>query len=92
MKRFLSICAVAAMAVLSGFGAGSGDAGTSGEPVVKRESPAVRAYNEGVELMKAKRFAQAQGKFEQAVKLDPARRAWSEATINMPASTCVPPL
>ncbi|MGA7213396.1 MAG: tetratricopeptide repeat protein [Terrimicrobiaceae bacterium] len=80
MKRFLSICAVAAMAVLSGFGAGSGDAGTSGEPVVKRESPAVRAYNEGVELMKAKRFAQAQGKFEQAVKLDPG---FAEAYNNL---------
>jgi len=31
----------------------------------------VSAYNQGVELMKNKRFAQAQSKFEQAVKLDP---------------------
>jgi Flp pilus assembly protein TadD len=37
----------------------------------KQESPAVSAYNQGVELMKSKRFAQAQSKFEQAVKLDP---------------------
>ena len=40
-------------------------------PVVKEESPAVRAYNEGVKLMQDKRFAQAQPKFEQAIKLDP---------------------
>jgi tetratricopeptide (TPR) repeat protein len=71
MKRFLTICATAAMAALPAFGAGSGGAGSSGEPVVKQESPAVSAYNEGVELMKGKRFAQAQSKFEQAVKLDP---------------------
>ena len=80
MNRFLSICAAAAMAVLSAFGAGSGGAGTSGEPVVKRESPAVSAYNEGVELIKGRRFAQAQGKFEQAVKLDPG---FAEAYNNL---------
>ena len=41
------------------------------KPAAKRESPAVSAYNQGVELMKNKRFAQAQSKFEEAVKLDP---------------------
>jgi Flp pilus assembly protein TadD len=41
------------------------------KPAAKQESPAVSAYNQGVELMKNKRFAQAQSKFEQAVKLDP---------------------
>ena len=41
------------------------------KPAAKQESPAVSTYNQGVELMKNKRFAQAQSKFEQAVKLDP---------------------
>ena len=37
----------------------------------QQESSAITVYNEGVALMQAKRFAQAQKKFEQAVKLDP---------------------
>ena len=37
----------------------------------KQEGSAVAVYNEGVGLMQAKRFAQAQKKFEEAVKLDP---------------------
>jgi tetratricopeptide (TPR) repeat protein len=40
------------------------------EPV-KKENPAVTVYNQGVELMSNKQFAQAQSKFEQAIKLDP---------------------
>jgi Flp pilus assembly protein TadD len=80
MKRLLSICAVAVIATFPAFGAGSGSAGSSDEPVVKQESPAVRAYNEGVELMNDKRFAQAQSKFEQAVKLDPG---FAEAYNNL---------
>ena len=40
-------------------------------PVVKEKSPAVSAYNEGVALMQKKQFAEAQPKFEQAIKLDP---------------------
>lgn len=80
MKRLLSIFAMAAMAAFSALGAGSGGAGSSGEPVVKQESPAVVAYNEGVDLMKDKRFAQAQSKFEQAIKLDPG---FAEAYNNL---------
>jgi tetratricopeptide (TPR) repeat protein len=38
---------------------------------MKQEGSAVAVYNEGVGLMQAKRFAQAQKKFEEAVKLDP---------------------
>ena len=71
MKRLLSFCALVVMAVLPAFGAGSGSAGSSDKRVVKAESPAVTVYNQGVDLMKAKQFAQAQGKFEEAVKLDP---------------------
>jgi tetratricopeptide (TPR) repeat protein len=37
----------------------------------KKENPAVIAYNQGVELMREKKFAHAQSKFEQAIKLDP---------------------
>jgi tetratricopeptide (TPR) repeat protein len=85
MKRVLSICAIAAIAAFPAFGAGSAPVESSEKPAVmqekpaakqekpaaKQESPAVSAYNQGVELMKNKRFAQAQSKFEQAVKLDP---------------------
>jgi Flp pilus assembly protein TadD len=80
MKRPLSLCALIALATLPAPGAGSGSAGSSGQPVVKQESPAVRAYNEGIDLMRAKRFAQAQQKFEQAVKADPA---FAEAHNNL---------
>jgi tetratricopeptide (TPR) repeat protein len=41
------------------------------KPVAKQESSAVSVYNEGVGLMEAKRFAQAEKKFARAVKLDP---------------------
>jgi outer membrane protein assembly factor BamD (BamD/ComL family) len=71
MKRLLSLCAVVSMVALPAFGSGSGGAGSPGEPVVKAESPAVTAYNQGVDFMKARQFAQAEDKFEQAVKLDP---------------------
>ena len=82
MKSLLRITAIAAITTVSAFGAGSGSAGPAEQPavkeksaavkpVVKEESPAVGAYNEGVKLMQDKRFAQAQPKFEQAIKLDP---------------------
>jgi tetratricopeptide (TPR) repeat protein len=82
MKYLGPIVAVAALVAASAFGAGSGSAGpaeqpavkekgAAAKPVVKEESPAVRAYNEGVKLMQDKRFSQAQPKFEHAVKLDP---------------------
>src|SRR6478736_5590705 len=80
MKRLLSLCAVVSMVALPVFGSGSGGAGSSGEPVVKAESPTVTAYNQGVDFMKARQFAQAEGKFEQAVKLDPG---FAEAYNNL---------
>jgi len=70
MKSFFGICAVTAWTAISCLASGSGSAGSSGQPVVKTESPAVAAYNQGVALMKAKQFARAQEKFEQAVKQD----------------------
>jgi tetratricopeptide (TPR) repeat protein len=71
MKYLLGFVAVITMAILPALGAGSGNAGSSGEPVRKKESPAVASYNEGVDLMKEKQFAQAEIKFQQAVKADP---------------------
>ena len=70
MKSFFGICVVTAWTAISCLASGSGSAGSSGQPVVKTESPAVAAYNQGVALMKAKQFARAQEKFEQAVKQD----------------------
>ena len=80
MKFFFGICAVIGWTVLSCLASGSGGAGSSGQPVVKTESPAVAAYNEGVALMKAKQFARAQEKFDQAVKQDPG---FAEAHNNL---------
>ena len=80
MKSFFGICAVTAWTALSCLASGSGGAGSSGQPVVKTESPAVAAYNEGVALMKAKQFARAQEKFDQAVKQDPG---FAEAHNNL---------
>jgi Flp pilus assembly protein TadD len=71
MKYLLMTCIIAAL-VLPALGAGSSPiVGSDNEPAAKQERPAIGAYNEGVELMKEKQLAQAQTKFEQAVKLDP---------------------
>ncbi len=74
------MCAVTLLTALSCFAAGSGSAGTSGQPVVKTGNSAVATYNEGVSLMKAKQFGRAQAKFEQAVKQDPG---FAEAHNNL---------
>lgn len=73
-KSLLSVCAIAALAILPAFGAGSGSLNppaNQGFPQVKQENPAIKAYNEGVDLMKAKKFPQAQAKFEVALKANP---------------------
>jgi tetratricopeptide (TPR) repeat protein len=80
MKNLLGIFVLVVGIMSSCFAAGSGSAGSSGQPVVKPESPAVTAYNEGVSLMKAKQFARAQVKFEQAVKQEPG---FAEAHNNL---------
>jgi tetratricopeptide (TPR) repeat protein len=80
MKSIIGTCAVTLLTALSCFAAGSGSAGSSGQPVVKTENSAVAAYNEGVSLMKAKQFERAQSKFEQAVKQDPG---FAEAHNNL---------
>jgi tetratricopeptide (TPR) repeat protein len=71
MKCLFGLLAIFTMATLPVHGAGSGSAGMSGQPVVREESPAVTAYNDGVKLLQAKQYQQAQAKFEEAVKRDP---------------------
>jgi tetratricopeptide (TPR) repeat protein len=73
-KSLLTAFASSALALLPAFGAGSGSINppaNQGFPQVKQENPAIKAYNEGVDLMKSKKFAQAQAKFEQAINADP---------------------
>jgi Flp pilus assembly protein TadD len=80
MKLLLITCIIAGAAALPALGAGSAPI-SSDEPTVKeepvkkeavkKENPAVTVYNHGVELMSDKKFAQAESKFEQAIKLDP---------------------
>jgi tetratricopeptide (TPR) repeat protein len=80
MKRIMGVYAATLLAAFSCMAAGSGSAGSSGQPVVKTENSAVAAYNEGIKLMKAKQFGRAQTKFEQAVKQDPS---FAEAHNNL---------
>ena len=80
MKNLFAFCAMTAMALIPALGSGSGSAGSSGQPVFKQENPAVTAYNEGIDLMRSRQFAQAQLKFEQAVRQDPG---FAEAHNNL---------
>jgi tetratricopeptide (TPR) repeat protein len=78
-KSLLGASAIATLTIPA-FGAGSGPINpppaqsfpqTQGFPQIKQENPAIKAYNEGVDLMKAKKFAQAQAKFEAALRANP---------------------
>src|SRR6478609_1462242 len=64
--RVLGFVAVIALGTLPALGAGSAK-----QPVGKYGDPPITIYNQGVELMLAKRFPEAQVKFEQAVKENP---------------------
>jgi tetratricopeptide (TPR) repeat protein len=65
-SRFVSFLTLMALATLPALGAGSA------KQVVQKDSdPSIAVYNQGVDLMLAKRFPEAQAKFEQAVKEDP---------------------
>jgi tetratricopeptide (TPR) repeat protein len=65
-SRFVGFVAVMALAALPVLGAGSAK-----QPVQKDSDPSITVYNQGVELMLAKKFPEAQAKFEQAVKENP---------------------
>ena len=80
MKHLTIVCLIAVAAASPAFGAGSAPIEPPEEPTAKSERPAVAVYNQGVELMQEKRFAQAQKKFEEAVKLDPS---FAEAYNNL---------
>jgi tetratricopeptide (TPR) repeat protein len=66
VKRCIGVVAVMALAALPAIGAGSA------KQTIRNDSdPSITVYNRGVELMLAKRFPEAEAKFEQAVKENP---------------------
>jgi len=66
VSRCIGFVAVMVLATLPGIGAGSAK-----QAVREDSDPAITICNQGVELMLAKRFPEAQAKFEQAVKENP---------------------
>ena len=78
MKRFMSvcICCLVGTAAAMGPGGSSGTGGSSsgtGGSVLQPEVgiSAIQVYNQGVDLMHAKKFAAARVEFEQAIQLKP---------------------
>ena len=69
MNRYLSLFTIYIIATGSVFGAGS----RAGSGALKREQGAqpVQVYNQGIQLMHAKKFAEAQVKFQQALSENP---------------------
>src|SRR6202790_921870 len=65
-SRSIGFAALMVLAALPAVGAGSAK-----QAVRKDSDPSITIYNQGVELMLAKRFPEAQAKFEQAVKENP---------------------
>jgi TolA-binding protein len=65
-SRCIGFLAAMILAALPAVGAGSAK-----QTVRKDSDPSITIYNQGVELMLAKRFPEAQAKFEQAVKENP---------------------
>jgi len=65
-SRFVGFVVVMAIAASPALGAGSAK-----QLVQKDGDPSITVYNQGVELMLAKKFPEAQAKFEQAVKENP---------------------
>src|SRR3981081_2227187 len=77
MKRYLSVyvfCIAGTVAAMgSGSGGGGGGSSSSSNKPLRQEvgSSAFKVYNQGVDLMHAKKFAAAQAKFEQAIRDKP---------------------
>jgi tetratricopeptide (TPR) repeat protein len=69
MKRYLSLFTIYIIATSAAFGAGS----AAGSGALKREQGAqpVQVYNQGIQLMHSKKFAEAQVKFQQALSENP---------------------
>jgi Tfp pilus assembly protein PilF len=78
MKRFMSVCICCLVGTVAAMGPGgsSGTGGSSsstGGSVLQPEVgiSAIQVYNQGVDLMHAKKFAAARAKFEQAIQANP---------------------
>ena len=81
--RYITVLAFCLMGTAAAMGSGSGGGGGGGggsgggagggSSRLRQEvgSSAFKAYNEGVDLMHAKKFGQAQAKFEQAIRANP---------------------
>src|SRR5258708_121319 len=69
MKRYLSLFTIYTIPPTAGFSPGS----AAGGGALKREQGAqpVQVYNQGIQLMHAKKFAEAQVKFQQALSENP---------------------
>ena len=78
MKRFMSVCICCLVGTAAAMGPGGssgtgGSSGSTGGSVLQPEVgiSAIQAYNRGVDLMHAKKFAAARVKFEQAIQANP---------------------
>src|SRR5262245_57724311 len=74
LKRYLVICVFSMVATgnAMGSGGGGGGGGSGGSQLIQEVGPsAFKVYNEGVDLMHAKKFGAAQAKFEQAIQAKP---------------------
>ncbi|MGA8654983.1 MAG: tetratricopeptide repeat protein [Chthoniobacterales bacterium] len=69
MKRYLSLFTIYIIATGAAFGAGSAPGG--GTLKSEQGSQPVQVYNQGIQLMHAKKFAEAQVKFQQALSGNP---------------------
>jgi len=70
VKELVSICAFYLMGTAAAIGSGSSSA-VRNLLQQKVGASAFKVYNEGVDLMRARKFAAAQAKFEQAIRLYP---------------------
>ncbi len=75
MKLYLSVCVYCFGTVIAmGSGGGGGGGGGSAQNNTLQQevgSSAFKVYNQGVDLLRAKKFAAAQNKFEEAIRDNP---------------------